>query len=118
MAAALGVRARPGDVVVSVGTSGVVSAVTDVSAADPSGIVAGFADATGRFLPLVCTLNAARVLDATATLLGVGHAELSDLALSAPPGAGGLVLVPYLEGERTPDRPTPPAPCTGSSSAR
>jgi xylulokinase len=105
MAAALGVRARPGDVVVSVGTSGVVSAVADVPAADPSGIVAGFADATGRFLPLVCTLNAARVLDATAALLGVGHAELSDLALSAPAGAGGLVLVPYLEGERTPDRP-------------
>ena len=105
MAAALGVRARPGDVVLSVGTSGVVSAVADVPAADPSGIVAGFADATGRFLPLVCTLNAARVLDATATLLGVGHAELSDLALSARAGAGGLVLVPYLEGERTPDRP-------------
>jgi xylulokinase len=105
MAAALGVRARQGDVVVSVGTSGVVSAVTDVPAADESGIVAGFADATGRFLPLVCTLNAARVLDATAALLGVGHAELSDLALSAPAGAGGLVLVPYLEGERTPDRP-------------
>jgi xylulokinase len=105
MAAALGVGARPGDVVVSVGTSGVVSAVSDVPASDESGIVAGFADATGRFLPLVCTLNAARVLDATAALLQVSHAELSDLALGAPAGAGGLVLVPYLEGERTPDRP-------------
>ncbi len=105
MAAALGVRARPGDVVVSVGTSGVVSAVADVPAADDSGTVAGFADATGRFLPLVCTLNAARVLDATAALLGVGLAELSELALAAPAGAGGLVLVPYLEGERTPNRP-------------
>jgi xylulokinase len=68
--------------------------------------VAGFADATGRFLPLVATLNAARVLDATARLLGVDHERLSALALSAPPGAGGLSLVPYLEGERTPDRPT------------
>jgi xylulokinase len=67
--------------------------------------VAGFADATGRFLPLVCTLNAARVLDAAARLLGVGHEELSRLALSAPPGADGLALVPYLEGERTPNRP-------------
>jgi xylulokinase len=67
--------------------------------------VAGFADATGRFLPLVCTLNAARVLDATARLLGVDHTELSRLALSAPAGADGLVMVPYLEGERTPDRP-------------
>src|SRR4051812_29311560 len=105
MAAALGVNARPGDVVVSVGTSGVVSAVADVPASDDSGIVAGFADATGRFLPLVCTLNAARVLDATARLLGVDLGALSELALAAPAGAGGLVLVPYLEGERTPNRP-------------
>jgi xylulokinase len=104
-AAALGVGAGPGDVVVSIGTSGVVSAVADVPARDPSGIVAGFADATGRHLPLVCTLNASRVLDATARLLGVDHDGLSDLALSAPVGADGLVLVPYLEGERTPDRP-------------
>jgi xylulokinase len=105
MAAALGVDARPGDVIVSVGTSGVVSAVTDNPAADATGIVAGFADATGGFLPLVATLNAARVLDATARLLGVGLDELSRLALGAPAGAGGLVLVPYLEGERTPNRP-------------
>jgi xylulokinase len=104
-AAALGVGAGPGDVVVSIGTSGVVSAVTEVPAKDPSGIVAGFADATGRQLPLVCTLNASRVLDATARLLGVDHDGLADLALSAPTGADGLVLVPYLEGERTPDRP-------------
>lgn len=104
-AAALGLGAEPGDVVLSLGTSGVVSAVTTTVVHDPSGTVAGFADATGRHLPLVCTLNAARVLDATARLLGVDHAELSRLALSAPSGADGLVLVPYLEGERTPDRP-------------
>jgi xylulokinase len=105
MAAALGVGAGPGDVVVSVGTSGTVFAVSERPAGDPSGIVAGFADATGRFLPLVCTLNAARVLDAAAGMLGVGHERLSELALSAPAGAGGLTLVPYLEGERTPNRP-------------
>jgi xylulokinase len=105
MAAALGVVARPGDVIVSIGTSGVVSAVAEVPAADDSGIVAGFADATGRYLPLVCTLNAARVLDATARILGVDLDELSRLALSAPAGAGGLAVVPYLEGERTPNRP-------------
>jgi xylulokinase len=105
MAAALGLGARPGDVVVSVGTSGTVFAVSERPAADPSGAVAGFADATGRFLPLVCTLNAARVLDAAAGMLGVDHHRLSELALSAPPGAGGLTLVPYLEGERTPNRP-------------
>ena len=102
---ALGLAAGPGDVVVSIGTSGVVTAVSTVAPADASGAVAGFADATGRFLPLVCTLNAARVLDATARLLGVDHAELSRLALSADPGADGLVLVPYLEGERTPNLP-------------
>ena len=104
-AAALGVGAGPGDVVVSIGTSGVVSAVADVPARDPSGIVAGFADATGRHLPLVCTLNASRVLDVTMRLLGTDHDGLSRLALAAPAGADGLVLVPYLEGERTPDRP-------------
>ncbi|GAA5153093.1 xylulokinase [Nocardioides marinquilinus] len=105
-AAALGLSAGPGDVVVSIGTSGVACAVSDVAAADGSGLVASFADATGRFLPLVATLNAARVLDRTAALLGVDHDRLSELALSAPAGAGGAVLVPWLEGERTPDRPT------------
>ncbi|MFC3689583.1 xylulokinase [Aquipuribacter hungaricus] len=104
-AAALGVGAGAGDVVVSIGTSGVVSGISEVQANDPTGTVAGFADATGRFLPLVCTLNAARVLDATARLLGVDHAGLAELALQAPAGADGLVLVPYLEGERTPNLP-------------
>jgi xylulokinase len=104
-AAALGLAAEPGDVIVSVGTSGVVSAVSTTAVADVSGTVAGFADATGHHLPLVATLNAARVLDAAAALLGVGHETLSDLALSAPSGADGLVLVPYLEGERTPNLP-------------
>ncbi|NUW33476.1 xylulokinase [Nonomuraea sp. SMC257] len=106
MAAALGVGARPGDVVVSIGTSGTVFAVSDAPSADPSGQVAGFADATGRFLPLVCTLNAARVMDAAARLTGVDLDRLGELALQAPAGAGGLTLVPYLEGERTPNQPT------------
>jgi xylulokinase len=104
-AAALGIGAIPGDVVISIGTSGTVFTPAGAPSADPTGIVAGFADAAGGFLPLVCTLNAARVLDAAAELLGVDHAELSRLARSAPAGAGGLVLVPYLEGERTPNKP-------------
>jgi xylulokinase len=104
-AAALGLGAVEGDVIVSIGTSGTVFSVTAVPAADTTGTVAGFADATGRFLPLVATLNAARVLDAAAGLLGVDHDRLAELALAAPPGADGLVLVPYLEGERTPNRP-------------
>jgi xylulokinase len=113
MAAALGVGARPGDVIVSVGTSGTVFAIHDRPSADPSGIVAGFADATGRYLPLVCTLNAARVLQATAALLGVDLDGLDDLALAAPPGAEGVVLVPYFEGERTPNRPDATAQLSG-----
>lgn len=104
-AAALGAGAEPGDVIVSIGTSGTVFSVAEVPAADPSGAVAGFADTTGRFLPLVCTMNAARVLDAVGTMIGADHATLAELALSAPAGADGLVMVPYLEGERTPNRP-------------
>jgi xylulokinase len=105
MAAALGLGAVPGDVVVSLGTSGTAFAVTEAPTADATGTVAGFADATGRFLPLVATLNAARVLSAAATLLRVDLDELGALAESAQPGSGGLVLLPYLDGERTPDLP-------------
>jgi xylulokinase len=104
-AAALGLGADEGDVIVSIGTSGVVSAIAAAPARDGAGFVAGFADGTGRHLPLVCTLNGARVLDAAAAMLRVDHAELSSLALSAPAGSEGLVMVPYLEGERTPNRP-------------
>ncbi|HXD61405.1 MAG TPA: xylulokinase [Lacisediminihabitans sp.] len=104
-AAALGLGAGPGDVVVSIGTSGTVFAVTESPTTDATGTVAGFADATGAYLPLVATLNAARVLDSIAGLLGVDHAELGRLALEAEPGAGGAVLQPYFEGERTPNLP-------------
>ena len=103
--AALGLGARRGDVIVSIGTSGTVFGVSATPTADAAGEVAGFADASGQFLPLVCTLNAARVLDATAAILRVDAQTLAELALSAPPGADGLVVVPYLEGERTPNRP-------------
>ncbi|WP_432987305.1 xylulokinase [Dactylosporangium sp. CA-233914] len=105
MAAALGLGLRPGDLVVSLGTSGTVFGVSEAPVADPSGAVAGFADASGRHLPLVATLNAARVLTAAAGLLGVALSTLDDLALSAEPGAGGLTLLPYLDGERTPNLP-------------
>lgn len=104
MAAALGLGLAPGDVVISIGTSGTVYAVSDTPTSDPSGEVAGFADATGRFLPLVCTSNAAKVLDAIARLLGVDHAEFDRLAAGG--ADGGPVLLPYLDGERTPNRPS------------
>ncbi|MGH3355116.1 MAG: xylulokinase, partial [Nocardioidaceae bacterium] len=104
MAAALGLGLRPGDVAVSLGTSGTVFAVSDSPTADESGIVAGFADATGRFLPLVCTLNAARVLGAATAMTGTDLADLDRLALSVP-DTDGLVLLPFLDGERTPPLP-------------
>jgi len=112
-AAALGVGAGVGDVVVSIGTSGTVFAVSADPVRDPSGTVAGFAHADGGFLPLVATLNAARVLDVVAGLLGVDHAELSRLALAAPADADGLTLVPYFERERTPNLPNATASLTG-----
>lgn len=103
--AALGLQAQPGDVVISLGTSGTAFAVSDTPTHDASGAVAGFADATGRFLPLVCTLNAARILDAATRILGKSHDEVAALALSSVAGAHGLTLLPYFEGERTPNRP-------------
>jgi xylulokinase len=104
-AAALGLGAGTGDCIVSLGTSGVVSAVAETAPHDPEGIVASFADATGRQLPLVCTLNGAPVLAAVKTMLGVDFDEMDRLALLAPPGADGLTLVPYFEGERSPNLP-------------
>jgi len=115
--AALGLGARDGDVVVSIGTSGTVFAVTGTPSRDETGTVAGFADASGLYLPLVATLNAARVLDSTAGLLGVDHAELGTLALAAQPGAAGLVLQPYFEGERTPNLPDATATLFGMTIA-
>lgn len=104
MAAALGLGLRPGDAVVSIGTSGTAFATCPVPVADEQGAVAGFADATGRYLPLVCTLNAARVLGTVADLLGLDPEAFDAAALSVP-DSGGLVLLPYLDGERTPDLP-------------
>lgn len=105
MGAALGLTLHPGDVVVSLGTSGTVFTPHRSAIRDETGAIAGFADATGHHLPLMCTLNAARVLTAAASMLGVDLAELDRLALQASPGAGGLTLLPYLDGERTPDLP-------------
>ena len=104
-AAALGLGMSTGDVAISIGTSGVVSAVSPKPIQDPAGVINGFADATGEFLPLAVTLNGSRVLDGAARMLGVDHAGLADLALTAEPGAHGLSLIPYLEGERTPNLP-------------
>jgi xylulokinase len=113
MAAALGLGLEPGEVAVSVGTSGTAFAVTDIAAADASGAVAGFADATGRFLPLVCTINAGLVLAATAAMTGTDLAGLAARALAAESGASGVTFLPYFDGERTPNLPLATGVITG-----
>ncbi len=113
MAAALGMGLRPGDVLISIGTSGVASAISRNPVADATGTVTGFADATDAFLPMVTTMNAARILDLQAAWLGVDHAGLAALALESTPGAGGVTLSPYYGGERTPDRPGATATWSG-----
>jgi xylulokinase len=105
MAAALALGLAPGDLAISLGTSGTVFAVSEAPTADATGLVAGFADAAGRFLPLVCTLNCTRVTDWAAALLRVDRRILETRAASIPAGAGGVVVVPHFDGERTPNRP-------------
>jgi xylulokinase len=105
MGAALGIGLAEGDVVVSLGTSGTVFARCATPTADASGAVGGFADASGGFLPLACTLNATKVTDTFARLLGMSREAFEAAALSEEAGAGGVVLTPYLDGERTPNLP-------------
>jgi xylulokinase len=105
MAAALGLALRPGRAALSLGTSGTVYAVAPRRVADPSGVVAGFADATGAFLPLACTLNATQAVDRVATWLGVDREAVED--------GGRVVVLPYLDGERTPDLPDAAGTITG-----
>lgn len=96
-AAALGLGLLPGTPVLSLGTSGTVYAVSEHRPADPSGTVAGFADARGDWLPLACTLNCTLAVDRIAALFGVDREAVE-------PGTG-VTLLPYLDGERTPDLP-------------
>ncbi|GEP36642.1 xylulokinase [Nocardioides psychrotolerans] len=117
MGAALGLGLGAGDVLVSVGTSGVASCVSATSVADGTGTVTGFADAQGGYLPMVTTMNAARILDHQARWLGVDLATLSDLALASEPGARGATFLPYYGGERTPDRPDAVGTWTGLTDA-
>lgn len=104
-AAALGLGMNPGDVMYSFGTSGVVMTVTENPVYDLDGFVDGVADMTNGYVPLVSTLNAAKVTDAFARLLGVSHQDLSQLALAAETDASMPVLAAYLDGERKPNRP-------------
>ncbi|MBL1067672.1 FGGY-family carbohydrate kinase [Streptomyces sp. 7-21] len=105
MAAALGLGLGVGDAVISLGASGSVCVVHDEALPDPTGAITCYADATGAHMPVVRTLNATRVLRGTAELLGCDLPRLSELALASTPGAHGLVFLPYLAGERTPELP-------------
>ncbi|MEU8652280.1 xylulokinase [Streptomyces sp. NPDC048737] len=96
-AAALGLGLRPGSPVLSLGTSGTVYAVSKRRPTDPTGTVAGFADAHGAWLPLACTLNCTLAVDRVAALLGLDREAVEP--------AAGLTLLPYLDGERTPNLP-------------
>ena len=97
MGAALGLGARPGEPVVSLGTSGTAYAVMEERAADPTGTVAGFADASGRFLPLAATLNATLAVDRVAAWLALDREAAAERT--------SVVVLPYLDGERTPNLP-------------
>ena len=105
MAAALGIGAAAGELVISLGTSGTAFAISAHPTTDETGEVAGFADATGRFLPLACMLNCTRVVDTVSALLGLDREAALDQAAATAPGAAGLLLMPYLAGERTPNLP-------------
>lgn len=105
MAAAFGLGLGPGDVVISLGATGSVCAVHHEALADPTGTITSYADATGMHLPVVRTLNATRALRGTADMLGTGLDGLSEMAMRSTPGSSGLVMLPYLEGETTPDLP-------------
>ncbi|WP_165216895.1 FGGY family carbohydrate kinase [Schaalia sp. ZJ1691] len=115
-ASALGVDLEPGSALLSLGTSGVVAAVSATSVSDPSGLVTGFSDASGNWLPLACTLNASRIIDAMMAVTGLNYQEFDEYALAVE-DAGGLELVPYFEGERTPNLPDATAELRGMTLA-
>lgn len=106
MGAALALGLTPADIAISLGTSGTVFASSLYPTQDVEGEVAGFADAAGRNLPLVCTLNATKVTDWAVNLAGGHSTDLDRIGESSVPGANGVTLVPYLDGERTPLLPS------------
>ena len=95
----------PGVVTASFGTSGTIYAFASKPVVDPQGEIAAFCSSTGGWLPLLCTMNVTTVTEHVRTLLGQDHAALERAVTQAAPGAGGLVLLPYLAGERTPNVP-------------
>jgi xylulokinase len=96
---------RAGVVTASFGTSGTLYAYAEQPVIDPSGEVAAFCDSTGAWLPLVCTMNVTVATEQVRALFGWGVAQFDMAVESAPAGAGGILFLPYLNGERTPNLP-------------
>jgi xylulokinase len=94
-----------GRVTASLGTSGTIYAYSEKPAVDPRGEIAGFCDSTDAWLPLLCTMNVTVATEAVRNLFGWSVAQLDSAVEGAPPGAEGLLFLPYLQGERTPDLP-------------
>jgi len=106
MMAAIGTgNVIPGIVTTSLGTSGTIYSFSDQPVIDPNGELAAFCSSSGGWLPLVCTMNVTVSTELTRDLLGLSLADLNQLASAAPPGAEGIVLLPYFNGERTPALP-------------
>ena len=95
----------PGVVTVSLGTSGTIFAYSEIPVIDPQGEVAAFCDSTGAWLPLVCTMNVTVATELVKVLFGLDTAQLEAEAGRIAPGSDGLMLLPYFEGERTPNVP-------------
>jgi len=95
----------PGRVTASLGTSGTIYAYSEKPVIDPGGEIAGFCDSTDAWLPLVCTMNVTVATEAARNLFGWSHAQLEEAIRGVPPGADGLLFLPYLQGERTPNLP-------------
>ncbi|MEY5024856.1 MAG: xylulokinase [Verrucomicrobiota bacterium] len=96
---------QPGVVTVSLGTSGTVFAHAAEAVVDPEGEVAAFCDSTDRWMPLVCTMNVTVATEQIRRTFGWSHEEMERQMESVPAGAGGLLFLPYLNGERTPNLP-------------
>jgi xylulokinase len=95
----------PGVVTASFGTSGTIYAFASKPVVDPEGEIAAFCSSNDGWLPLLCTMNVTTVTEQVRALFGQDHAALNAAVAAAPAGAGGLVLLPYLAGERTPNVP-------------
>jgi xylulokinase len=107
MTAAIGTgnTAPGGRLTASLGTSGTLFAYSAEPVIDEHGEIAAFCDSTDGWLPLVCTMNVTIATEKARELFGYDHAALDAAVRSVPAGADGLLFLPYLQGERTPDLP-------------